>query len=131
MTATREVARFGPFKDYIANGVRVGDTLYLSGQVSLDAEGALVGAGDLAAQVRQAYVNVAEVLARFGATMDDVADEMWLVTDMQNTMTNIEALFEIRAEAYGKTPEVSQTLIQVAGLVMPELLIEIKCIAHL
>ncbi len=131
MTATREVARFGPFKDYIANGVRVGDALYLSGQVSLDDEGALVGAGDLAAQVRRAYVNVAEVLSRFGATMDDVADEMWLVTDMQNTMTNLETLFGIRAEAYGKAPEVSQTLVQVAGLVMPELLIEIKCIAHL
>ncbi|WP_457652866.1 hypothetical protein [Rhodocaloribacter sp.] len=53
------------------------------------------------------------------------------MTDMQNTMTNIEALFGIRAEACGKAPEVSQTLVQVAGLVMPELLIEIKCVAHL
>ncbi|WP_457652867.1 hypothetical protein [Rhodocaloribacter sp.] len=51
MTATRKVARFGPFRGCIANGVRVGDTLYLPGRVSLDAEGNLVGAGDLAAQV--------------------------------------------------------------------------------
>lgn len=131
MASGKQVVRFGPFKEYIANGVRLGDALYLSGQVSVDAAGNIVGAGDLAAQVRQAYANVAEVLEHFGATMDDVVDEMWLVTDMQNTMGHIEDLFGIRAEAYGQTPEVTQTLVQVAGLVMPELLIEIKCIAHL
>ena len=130
MATDRQVARFGPFQDFIANGVQVGNALYLSGQVSVDGEGNVVGAGDLAAQVRQAYANVAEVLEKLGATMDDVVDEMWLVTDMQAAMGNIEELFTIRAEAYGKNPEVTQTLIQVAGLVMPELMIEIKCIAH-
>ncbi|MFV1979656.1 MAG: Rid family hydrolase [Rhodothermia bacterium] len=130
MARNKQVVRFGPFKDYIANGVKVGDTIYLSGQVGLDAEGKIGGAGDLAAQVRKAYANVAEVLGEFGATMDDIVDEMWLVTNVQNTMENIEELFGIRAEAYGGTPEVSQTLVQVAGLVMPELLIEIKCVAH-
>lgn len=127
----KTVVRFGPFKDFIANGVRVGDALYLSGQVSVGEDGSVVGAGDLAAQVRQAYANVKEVLDQFGATMDDIVDEMWLVTDMQATMGNIEELFTIRAEAYGKNPEVTQTAVQVAGLVMPELMIEIKCIAQL
>lgn len=130
MPDRKQVVRFGPFKDFIANGVRVGNALYLSGQVSVDAEGGIVGAGDFAAQVRQAYANVREVLAHFDATMDHVVDEMWLVTNMQATMSDIERLFEVRAEAYGGTPEVTQTLVQVAGLVMPELLIEIKCIAH-
>ena len=131
MVADKQVARFGPFKDFIANGVRIGDVLYLSGQVSVDDTGAVVGDGDLAAQVRQAYANVADVLARFDATMANVADEMWLVTDMQAAMGNIEELFTIRAEAYGGNPDVTQTMVQVAGLVMPELMIEIKCIAHL
>lgn len=131
MAINKEVARFGPFKDLIANGVRVGNTLYLSGQVSLDSEGGVVGADDLGAQVRQAYVNVAEVLAHYGATMDDIVDEMWLVTDMQDATAKIDEIFAIRAEAYGGTPDITQTMVQVAGLVMPELLIEIKCTAHL
>jgi enamine deaminase RidA (YjgF/YER057c/UK114 family) len=97
----------------------------------LDGEGNVVGAGDIGAQVRQTYANVEEVLSEFGASMDHIADEMWFVTDLAVVMGNIEALFGIRAEAYGGNPDVTQTLVQVAGLVMPELLIEIKCIAHL
>lgn len=131
MTINKEVTRFGPFKDLIANGVKVGDTLYLSGQVSLDSEGGVVGAGDLGAQVRQAYANIEEVLARFGATMDNIVDEMWLVTDMQDAMGQIDDIFAVRADAYGGRPDVTQTMVQVAGLVMPELLIEIKCTALL
>lgn len=62
------------------------------------------------------------------AGTNDIVDEMWLVTDMSATMGNVEELFEIRSEAYGKRPNVTQTMIQVAGL-MPEPMIEIKCIA--
>lgn len=131
MALNKEVLRSGPFKDFIANGVKVDNVIYLSGQVSTDNEGNVVGDGDLAAQVRQTYENVKEVLAGFDATMDNIVDEMWLVTDMGATMGNIEELFGIRAEAYGKNPEVTQTAVQVAGLVMPELMIEIKCIARL
>lgn len=129
MIAEKQVVRFGPFKDFIASGVRVGDTIYLSGQVSVDARGEVVGVGNLSAQVRQAYANVKEVLGHFDATMEHIVDEMWLVTDMEETMSNVEELFILRAGAYGGTPQVSQNLVQVAGLVMPELLIEIKCVA--
>ena len=131
MSTDRQVARFGPFKDFIANGVKQGDTIYISGQVGTDGEGNLVGEGDLAAQTRQAYANVQEVLAHFGATMDHVVDETWYVTDIGATMANVGELFGIRAEAYGKNPEVAQTMVQVSGLVMPALLIELKCVARL
>lgn len=131
MVENKEVVRFGPFKDLIANGVKIGSTLYLSGQVSLDVDGNIVGADDLAEQVRQAYANVRQVLETFDATMENIVDEMWFVTDMNNTMARIDEIFDIRAEAYGGSPDVTQTLVQAAGLVMPELLIEIKCIAHL
>ena len=130
MTHERQVARFGPFKDFIANGVRHGDTIYVSGQVGTDSEGKLAGSGDLAAQVRQSYANVEEVLRHFGATMDDVVDETWFVTDIGATMGNVGELFGIRAEAYGRNPEVAQTMIQVSGLVMPGLSVEIKCVAR-
>ena len=125
----RHVARFGPYKDFIANGVKDGDTIYVSGQVGTDSEGNV--AGDLAAQTRQAYANVEAVLSHFGATMDSVVDETWYVTDIGATMGNVAELFGIRAEAFGKNPEVAQTMIQVSGLVMPELSIEIKCVARI
>jgi enamine deaminase RidA (YjgF/YER057c/UK114 family) len=46
-------------------------------------------------------------------------------------MAKVGDLFAARAEIYGKKPEVSQTLVQVAGLVDPSFKIEIKCIASL
>lgn len=131
MPSNKRVVRVGPLKDIIASGVRVDNLVTLSGQVSLNADGSVVGNGDIAAQVRQSYMNVQEVLVEFGATMQNVVDEMWLVTDIQNVMVNINQLGVIRSEVYGKDPEVTQTLVQVSGLVMPELLIEIKCIAML
>ena len=42
----------------------VGDTIYLSGQVSHDEQGNIVGLGDMEMQVRQAYANVEKVLAQ-------------------------------------------------------------------
>jgi enamine deaminase RidA (YjgF/YER057c/UK114 family) len=53
----------------VASGTR---TVYVSGQVSIDDNGALVGAGDLAAQTTQAMRNVGLALAAAGATFADV-----------------------------------------------------------
>ncbi|HBQ10651.1 MAG: RidA family protein [Sandaracinaceae bacterium] len=131
MSIEKKTYRSGPWKDVFAQGVRVGDRLYLAGQVSMDESGAVVGAGDIAAQVRTTYGNIARVLGQFGATMENVVDETLFVTDMAMVMDNLEAVGGARAEAYGGTAEVSQTMVQVAGLVMPELLIEIKCVAQL
>ena len=130
MAIEKAVARFGPFARFIANGVRVGNVIHLSGQVGLDAEGKVVGAGDTAAQVRQAYVNIAETLEKFGATMADIVDETFFVTDIAGIMADAKAVFGARTEAYGGEPEVTQTMVEVAALVMPELRVEIKCVAY-
>ena len=129
MTISKQTYRSGPYKDLIANGVQVDNVLYLSGQVGIDAAG-VVGDG-IAEQARLAYVNIQEVLSKFGATMDNIVDETVFVTDMSEIMSNMESVYGHRAAAYGGLPEVCQTLVQVAALVMPELKIEIKCIAHL
>jgi enamine deaminase RidA (YjgF/YER057c/UK114 family) len=78
-----------------------------------------------------AYQNVASVLAEFGAEMDNIVDETWFVTDVNDCMAQAEALFAQRHMTYGKAPEVSQTLVQIGALVDPALKIEIKCIAVL
>jgi len=129
----KEVIAFGPFKDFIADGVRMGDTIRLSGAVSIDERGKPVHAGDIVKQAKQAYANIARVLEQFGATMDDIADETLFVTDMSAVMgseAKMGAFFGARAEAYGGNPQVSQSLIGVAALVAPELMIEIKVVAH-
>jgi enamine deaminase RidA (YjgF/YER057c/UK114 family) len=126
----RKVARVGYYKDFFASGVKVGKLITLSGQVSIDADGKTVGAGDLEAQVAQAYANVKQVLAEFDASMDDIVDEMWLVTDVKAMMKNLQRIWAIRREAYGGDPEVTQTTVEVSSLVSPELMIEIKCIAR-
>ena len=129
MAIEKKVFRNGPYADLFCQGVRVGDTLYMAGQVGTDENGA--APEGLVAQMKHAYAHVQSVLAEYGATMDNVVDETWFVTDIDDTMAKVGDLFAARAEIYGKQPEVSQTLVQVAGLVDPSFKIEIKCVACL
>lgn len=129
MTESKEVFRSGPYADLIAQGVKIGSTVYLSGQVGVDSAGNIPFS--MAEQTALAYANIRTVLAEFGAGMDSIVDETFFVTNLEETHTNLEAIFGARAEAYGRKPEVTQTLIGVSGLLLPELKLEIKCIAHL
>ena len=130
MPSEKQVVRSGPLAKFIANGVRKGDAIYLSGQVSIDDDGHVVGAGDLPAQVEQAYAHVAAILDELGASMSDIVDETWFLTDMNAAMGNIAPVFAARTKAYGGEPDVTQTMIAVSALAFPELMIEIKVIAH-
>ena len=94
---------------------------------------ALLLALPLTAQVQRAHTHIASVLGRFGATMDDIAYETFFATDMSAVLGDQEemgAFFGVRAEAYGGNPQVSQSLIGVAELAAPDLMIEIKVVAH-
>jgi enamine deaminase RidA (YjgF/YER057c/UK114 family) len=129
MGIQKKTYRAGPFAKFIAEGTQVGNVLYLSGQVGIDASGK--PGPDITQQTKLAYDNIRRVLAEFGATMDNVVDETFFVTDMSEAMSNAEAVFGVREAAYGGKPEVSQTMVQIGALVMPELKVEIKCVAHL
>ena len=130
MSTTKQVASYGPFKSIFAQGVKTGDTIHLAGQVALDPDGKPTG-GDLVAQTHEVYAQVKAALAELGATMADIIDETIFVTDVGELLENLEPWCGARSEAYGiATPEVSQTCVQVAALVMPELKIEIKCVAR-
>ncbi len=87
MAINKETKSFGmPWeKEYgYSQAVKVGDTIYLSGQVSHDDKGDIVGLRDMEAQMRQAYTNIQKLLAQYGATMDNVVDEVLFVTDMDS-----------------------------------------------
>ena len=108
--------------------VKVGDTINLSGQVGHDDKGNIVGVGDMEAQMRQTYANVKTLLAQYGATMDNIVDEIVFVTD-------VDAAFEARAklkdEVFGGAPVMTSTLIGIDRLALPDLLVEVRCIARL
>jgi 2-iminobutanoate/2-iminopropanoate deaminase len=128
MSVTKETVRFGPFAEYIAQGVKVDNIIYLSGQIGLSPEG--IPAQGLIEQTKLAYANITEVLEKFGAAMGNIVDETVFLTNAEDLMGNLEEFSALRTEAYGEVPQVSQTMIQVAALAMPGLEIEIKCIAH-
>lgn len=62
--------------------VRVGHTIYVSGQIGSDSTGQLV-AGGIGPETRQALENIKATLARAGATMDDVVKCTAFVADMR------------------------------------------------
>ncbi len=109
-----------------SQAVKVGDTIYLSGQVSHDEKGDIVGLGDMEAQMRQCYANVQKVLAQYGATMENVVDEVLFVTDME---TAFAAAVKRRKEIFSGAAVVASTIVQIERLASPEMMIEIKCVA--
>ncbi len=80
MSIEKQIFRSGPYKDIFAQGVKVGNVLYLSGQVGVDASGK--PGADITEQTKLAYANIRNVLAEFGATMANIVDETMFVTDM-------------------------------------------------
>ena len=110
----------------ISQGVRVGDTVYVSGQVALDPQGDLIGGDDMMAQARQVFANIREVLAEAGAAMDDVVKIVAYITDMSQYAGYAAA----RVEAFPNNIPASST-VGVAQLVNPDLLVEVEAIAEI
>jgi enamine deaminase RidA (YjgF/YER057c/UK114 family) len=127
MALDKKLFRNGPYADLFSQGVQVGNTLHMAGQVGTDASGK--APDSLVEQMKNAYQHVESVLKEFDCTMDNVVEETWFVTDMHECMTQVQDLFAARQAIYGKPPEVAQTLVQVVALVDPSFKIEIKCVA--
>ncbi len=107
-------------------------TVYLAGQVARTADGTPVGGGDFAAQVEQAYVNIATALGAVGGTFDDVAKLTVYVVDWSPDL--LPALGEgvgRAAARLGVDPIKPVTLIPVAALGEPDLLVEVEAVAVL
>ena len=103
---------------------RGGRTIYIAGQVALDAKGQLVGDGDLAAQTRQVFANLDVALKAAGATFDDVVK---LNTYMRDA-TQVQMIRDVRAK-YFTTALPASTLVEVSRLANPGFLVEIEVIA--
>ena len=113
----------------VATGSR---TVYLAGQVARTADGTPVGEGDLAAQVEQAYLNVATAMAAVGGSFDDVAKLTLYVVDWTaDKFPLLGAGVGAAAAKLGVDPTKAITLISVAALGEPDLLVEVDAIGVL
>ncbi|WP_406402085.1 RidA family protein [Streptomyces uncialis] len=97
----------------------------ISGQLALDEDGKLVGAGDPAAQARQVFTNLGRCLAAAGAGFDDVVKLTYFVTDIRN----LAAVREVRGDFLDPARLPASSAVQVGALVGPEFLMEIEAYA--
>ncbi len=107
----------------IREGQRI---VYCSGQTSVDASGAPMHVRDMAKQVSQALDNLETVLKEAGLTLANVVRLNYYTTDMA-AFLNAGPVFGPRLAAAGCKP--SSTLLGVASLFHPDIMIEIEATA--
>jgi aminoacrylate peracid reductase len=106
-------------------GVKVGDTVYVSGVLSMDADANVVGEGDVKAQTRQVIEAVRSVVEAAGGTLADVAFNQIFLADL----SDYAGMNEVYREYFGDNPPARYCI--KAELVKPEFLVEIASTAHL
>tara|TARA_Y100001970_G_scaffold60223_1_gene76683 strand:- start:313 stop:699 length:387 start_codon:yes stop_codon:yes gene_type:complete len=125
----KKLYRVGPYADFFSQGVQAGNVLTLAGQLGDNEDGSVPA--EIKDQMINCYRNIKNVLSEFGASLDNVIDETWFVTDVNECMENVSEIFDERENIYGCKPEVSQTLIGTTALVQPQYKLEIKVIAYI
>ncbi|GAA3001107.1 RidA family protein [Kitasatospora albolonga] len=110
-----------------SQATRVGDTVYVSGQLSHDGEGTFVGADDFELQVRTALENLDLVLRQFGAERGQIVETTVLV---RNLRENFDATARLHSEYFGEHRPAS-TVMGVSDLALPDQLVEIGALVRL
>jgi enamine deaminase RidA (YjgF/YER057c/UK114 family) len=106
---------------------RVGDTLYISGQLAFDPAGRVVGLGDVRAQARQAWANLKAILAHYGVGPSALVKTTTYITHPAYR----QGVAEARDEVFAAPPYPANTLVVVQALAEPHFLVEIEAIASL
>lgn len=102
-----------------------GKTLHMTGQVAWDAEANVICKGDCEAQARKCFDNVESILKAVGGRLDDIVS----LTVFYIDPNDMPAIQKVRAEKLALEHGPVSILIQAAGLIAPELLVEIAPIA--
>jgi 2-iminobutanoate/2-iminopropanoate deaminase len=113
---------YEPFR--LAQGYRVGDLLFISGQAAIDGNGQIVGLGDFDAQAEQVFANLERVLSAGGSSLKNVIK----VTIFLRDMSNFDKIVELRGR-YFTPPYPADTIVEVSSLYSPQALLEIEAIA--
>lgn len=99
--------------------------MYLAGQVSLDDAGQVVHEGDMAGQINKSIDNIEAVLSAAGMTLADVVRLNIYTTDVDGLLANAAVLGRLAESGCRYT----STLLGVARLAFPELLVELEATA--
>ena len=114
-----------PYKPFrLAQGYRVGDLLYISGQAAINESGQIVG-NDFAAQGDQAFANLDKVLKAGGSSLKNVVKVTIFVRDMAS---NFSKVVDLRGK-YFTPPYPADTIVEITSLYSSEALIEIEAVA--
>jgi enamine deaminase RidA (YjgF/YER057c/UK114 family) len=116
-------APVGPYA-HVVSAPPGGRLVFCAGAVAFDAEGNVIGEGDIVAQTRQVMENLRLALEAAGATFADVVKVTNYVTDASLW----PQVLPVRAE-YLSEPFPASTFVEVSALMFPELLIEIEAVA--
>lgn len=101
-----------------------GKLVFLSGILSRDVNGEIVGKGDMRAQIRQVFRNIRTALASVGATFADVVKRQTFTTDIEAYYQHIDARMEFCGDSLS-----TSTAVEVRRLSHPDFLIEVEVIA--
>ena len=105
-----------------ANGL-----LHLAGIISVDENANVHAPGDMAAQIERIYDIMEETLAKNGANLEHVVNEVMYTTDMSKLMEAIA----VRARRYAGHAFPATTALQISALAFPDAMLEIQAIAQL
>ena len=108
----------------IAQAYRVDNLIFVSGQAAIDLAGNVVGVGDFDAQAKQTFENLERVLRAGGSDLSKIVKVNIYLKDMGN-FPKIVAL----RERYFSPPYPADTIVEITGLALPELEIEIEAVA--
>lgn len=106
-----------------------GSLAFISGQVSVDGQGRVVGAGDIRAQAVQVFENLKAALDGIGASFEDVVKFTIYIVGL--TQERRKAVMEVRGRYISHQNPPAATMIGVQNLVEPELLLEIEAVVAL
>jgi 2-iminobutanoate/2-iminopropanoate deaminase len=101
-----------------------GKLVFLSGILSRNEDGEIVGKGDMRRQIQQVFSNIRTALASAGATFADVVKRQTFTTDIEAYYQHIDARMEVCGDALS-----TSTAVEVRRLSHPDFLIEVEVIA--
>ena len=109
-----------------SHAVRMGDLIFVAGEVPRDRDGNLVGKGDVRAQTEQVFENLKAVLEAAGSGLDKVGKVTVLTTSLEYR----PVIHEIRSRIFQEVGHLpASTLAVVTSLADPDWLVEIEAVA--